>query len=56
MSGVLLCMDRPEQQPALAVLGLVTLFSDGFHLPEGGMGKVPRRSAARCSRMAGTSI
>lgn len=42
MSGVLLYTGLPpEQQPALAVLGLVTLFSDGFHLPEGGMGKVP---------------
>ncbi len=42
MSGVLLYTGLPPQrQPAMAVLGLVTLFSDGFHLPEGGMGKVP---------------
>lgn len=42
MSGVLLYTGLPpEKQPAIAVLGLVTLFSDGFHLPEGGMGKVP---------------
>lgn len=42
MSGVLLYTGLPpEKQPALSVLGLVTLFSDGFHLPEGGMGKVP---------------
>jgi phytoene desaturase len=42
MSGVLLYTGLPpEKQPAISVLGLVTLFSDGFHLPEGGMGKVP---------------
>lgn len=41
MAGVLLYTGLPpEQQPTIAVLGLVTLFSDGFHLPEGGMGKV----------------
>lgn len=42
MSGVLLYTGLPpEKQPAISVLGLVTLFNDGFHLPEGGMGKVP---------------
>ncbi len=42
MSGVLLYTGLPpEKQPAISVLGLVTLFSDGFHLPEGGMGKIP---------------
>lgn len=42
MSGVLLYTGLPpEKQPAIAVLGLVTLFSDGFHLPEGGMGQLP---------------
>ena len=42
MSGVLLYTGLPpEKQPAMSVLGLVTLFSDGFHLPQGGMGKVP---------------
>lgn len=42
MSGVLLYTGLPpEKQPTISVLGLVTLFSDGFHLPEGGMGKVP---------------
>lgn len=42
MSGVLLYTGlSPEKQPAISVLGLVTLFNDGFHLPEGGMGKVP---------------
>jgi phytoene desaturase len=43
MSGVLLYTGLPpEKQPAISLLGLVTLFSDGFHLPEGGMGKVPQ--------------
>lgn len=42
MSGVLLYTGLPpEKQPAISVLGLVTLFSDGFHLPEGGMGQIP---------------
>ncbi|MBV6402851.1 MAG: zeta-carotene-forming phytoene desaturase [Anaerolineales bacterium] len=42
MSGVLLYTGLPpEKQPAISVMGLVTLFGDGFHLPEGGMGKVP---------------
>jgi phytoene dehydrogenase-like protein len=42
MAGVLLYTGLPpERQPAIGVLGLVTLFSDGFHLPEGGMGSVP---------------
>jgi phytoene dehydrogenase-like protein len=42
MSGVLLYTGLPpDNQPTISVLGLVTLFSDGFHLPEGGMGKIP---------------
>ena len=42
MAGVLLYTGLPpERQPAIGVLGLVTLSSDGFHLPEGGMGSVP---------------
>ena len=41
MAGVLLYTGLPpERQPAIGVLGLVTLFSDGFHLPAGGMGSV----------------
>lgn len=51
MSGVLLYTGLPpEKQPAISVLGLVTLFSDGFHLPEGGMGKVPE--ALSCAMLA----
>lgn len=43
MSGVLLYTGiPPEQQPVISILGLVTLFSDGFHLPDGGMGDIPR--------------
>lgn len=42
MSGVLLYTGiPPQQQPVISILGLVTLFSDGFHLPVGGMGRVP---------------
>ncbi len=43
MSGVLLYTGiPPEQQPVISILGLVTLFSDGFHLPDGGMGEISR--------------
>jgi phytoene desaturase len=43
MSGVLLYTGLPpQQQPVISILGLVTLFSDGFHLPEGGMGQIPK--------------
>ncbi len=42
LAGVLLYTGLPPaRQPAMAVLGLVTLFSDGFFLPEGGMGQIP---------------
>ena len=42
MSGVLLYTGiPPQQQPVISILGLVTLFCDGFHLPVGGMGRVP---------------
>ncbi len=32
----------PEKTPVLQILGLVSIFSDGFFLPEGGMGMIPK--------------
>jgi phytoene dehydrogenase-like protein len=42
MSGVLLFTGLPPQQtPVVSILGLIALLSEGFFLPEGGMGKIP---------------
>lgn len=42
MSGVLLYTGLPPQKtPVFQLLGLVAMLSDGFYLPEGGMGKIP---------------
>jgi phytoene dehydrogenase-like protein len=42
LSSILLYAGLPPgRMPAISILGLATLFSDGFFLPEGGMGKIP---------------
>jgi phytoene desaturase len=42
LSGVLLYAGvPPEEMPASALVGLVAMMGEGFHLPEGGMGKIP---------------
>lgn len=42
MSGVLLFAGKPPQKTSvLSILGLVAMFTEGFYLPEGGMGKIP---------------
>ena len=42
LSGALLYTGcPPEKIPALSLIGLVTMFRDGFFLPEGGMGRLP---------------
>ncbi len=42
MSGVLLFAGTPPQKtPVQAILGLVAMLTEGFYLPEGGMGKIP---------------
>ena len=42
LSGVLLYAGVPPQKaPVSLMLGLVAMMSEGFHLPEGGMGKIP---------------
>lgn len=42
MAGVLLYAGTPPQKsPVQAILGLVAMLSEGFYLPEGGMGRIP---------------
>jgi phytoene desaturase len=42
MSGVLLFAGKPPQKtPVISILGLVAMLTEGFYLPEGGMGKIP---------------
>lgn len=42
MSGVTLFAGKPPQNtPVESILGLVAMLTDGFYLPEGGMGKIP---------------
>ena len=42
LSGVLLYAGVPPQKaPVSLMLGLVAMMSEGFHLPEGGMGRIP---------------
>jgi phytoene desaturase len=42
MSGVLLFAGEPPQKtPVQSILGLVAMLTEGFYLPEGGMGKIP---------------
>jgi len=39
--GLLYTGAPPEKTPALSILGLVAMLTDGFYLPEGGMGRIP---------------
>lgn len=42
MSGTVLYAGKPPQHmPVQAILGLVAMLTEGFYLPEGGMGKIP---------------
>ena len=42
MAGVLLFTGLPSQKtPVLLILGLIAILSEGYYLPEGGMGKIP---------------
>lgn len=42
MSGTLLYTGvPPEKTPALSMLGLAAMLTEGFYLPEGGMGRIP---------------
>ena len=42
MAGALWYTGTPPQKtPVLSILGLIAILSEGFYLPEGGMGKIP---------------
>lgn len=42
MSGVMLFAGTPPQEtPVQSILGLVAMLTEGFYLPEGGMGRIP---------------
>lgn len=42
MSGVMLYAGvPPDKMPVMSMLGLASLFTEGFYLPEGGIGKIP---------------
>lgn len=42
MTGALLITGTPpEETPVALILGLISLLSEGFYLPEGGMGRIP---------------
>lgn len=56
MSGVLLYTGLPPQKtPVLQILGLIAMLSDGFYVPEGGMGKIPEAMSG-CLRNNGGEI
>ena len=42
LSGALLYAGLPpDRTPVIALVGLIAMMSEGFHLPEGGMGRIP---------------
>lgn len=54
MSGALLYAGSPPQKtPAVQVLGLVAMLSEGCFLPEGGMGKIPQALSQCLSNYGG---
>ncbi|HET7731697.1 MAG TPA: NAD(P)/FAD-dependent oxidoreductase [Usitatibacter sp.] len=46
----------PDKAPVLQILGLVAMFDDGFHLPEGGMGAIPEALGAALRRQGGEIV
>ncbi len=57
MAGNLLYTGLPaDKAPVLQILGLVALFDDGFHLPEGGMGAIPEALHAAFGRHGGETV
>jgi phytoene desaturase len=54
MSGVLLYSGMPPQlAPVQSILGLVAMLTDGFHLPERGMGRIPLALSEAMARHGG---
>ena len=56
MAGALLFTGMPPQKtPVPLILGLIALLSEGFYLPEGGMGRIPE-TLSQCLRENGGDI
>jgi len=54
MAGALLYAGAPpEKMPAISLLGLVAMFRDGYHVPEGGMGTLPETLADAVRTLGG---
>jgi phytoene dehydrogenase-like protein len=54
LSGSLLYCGLPSQKmPVVAILGLIAMLSEGFHLPEGGMGRIPEVLSLAVQRHGG---
>ena len=56
MAGALFYTGLPPQKtPVMLILGLIAILSEGFYLPEGGMGKIPE-TLSQCLRNNGGEI
>jgi len=56
MAGALFYTGLPPQKiPAILILGLTAVLSEGFYLPEGGMGKIPE-TLSQCLKKNGGEI
>jgi phytoene dehydrogenase-like protein len=56
MAGALFYMGLPPQKlPVILILGLTAILSEGFYLPEGGMGKIPE-TLSHCLKNNGGEI
>jgi len=54
LSGALLYSGvPPERMPVFALIGLVAMMTEGFYLPEGGMGRIPETLASAFQRLGG---
>jgi phytoene desaturase len=56
MAGALLFNGLPpHKMPVILIIGLMAILSEGFYLPEGGMGKIPE-ALSQCLRKNGGEI
>lgn len=54
MAGALLYIGLPaEKVPVFQIMGLVAMFDEGFYLPEGGMGAIPKALSAALRKHGG---
>jgi phytoene desaturase len=43
----------PDQAPIVSILGLIAMMTEGFYLPEGGMGRIPQTLSCALERNGG---